>query len=68
MSFDYGAPIERGEVLEAAEGGYRVKSLTRPGVTTPPIPALLGDTFSVGEKVYFFVFGDGHGGIIRTID
>ena len=68
MTNEYGARVERGEVAEATDAGYRVMSLTRPGVTTPQIPALYGRTFSVGEKVYFFVFEDGHGGILAALD
>jgi hypothetical protein len=68
MFSEYGARIERGVVDEATEGKYIIASLTRPGVTTPPIPALIGGTFSVGEKVYFFLFEDGHGGIFAALD
>jgi hypothetical protein len=65
---EYGACIERGQVFEASEGGYKIENLTRPGITTPPIPALHGGTFSIGEKVYFFLFDDGHGGIIAAFE
>jgi len=37
----FGAMVEIGEVADVAGAGlYRVKSLTREGITTPPIPAL----------------------------
>jgi len=37
----YGAMVEAGEVADVAGAGlYRVNSLTRKGITTPPIPAL----------------------------
>lgn len=81
---DFGAVIERGEITEVQEGEERlcrVRSLTRDGITSPPIPALkisreahisAGDgniqneyeSYAVGDRVYFFLFNDGHGMII----
>ena len=64
----YGAVIERGIVMEAAEGGYKVKSLSRYGIVTPAIPAMYGGTIAEGEKVYFFLFDDGHGAILGKFE
>lgn len=62
----YGAAIERGVVLEVSEAGYRVKSTTRDGIITPEIPAVNASTFAVGDKVFFFLFEDGSGGVISA--
>lgn len=56
--------IERGEVLTASGGLYELKSLDRDGITTPPMKAIDTNTYSVGEKVFFFYFADGTGRII----
>lgn len=64
-----GAAIERGEVIEMADGRCRVQSFTRPGITTPMIPVLPVQTdvdVQVGDHVYFFVFPDGHGAVLMT--
>lgn len=60
------ARIERGEIVKAEDGKYFVRSYGRDGLTTPGIPALIAAMvpFTVGEKVYFFLFDDGHGAII----
>ena len=57
----YGAPLERGVIAEAAEGGYIVESLDRRGIRTLPLPGFPGSAFSEGEEVYFFVYTDGTG-------
>ena len=78
----YGAMIERGEITAILEEGYEVKSLSRPGVTTPPIPAqeriekIIVDAehnarieyreYAVGDRVYFFMFDDGKGMVIAA--
>lgn len=64
----YGAVIERGIVLVVTPAGYKVKSLTRDGITTPAIPAINGGTFAVGDRVYFFLFDDGRGGVLSAFD
>lgn len=64
----YGATIERGVIVTVAEAGYKVKSLSRDGIITPAIPAVNGGTFEVGDRVYFFLFDDGHGGIFSAFD
>lgn len=64
----YGAVLERGEVMEAANGKYRVESLTRIGITTPPLPALQGLSAQVGDRVYFYLFDDGTGILIAKLD
>ncbi|MGN0997819.1 MAG: hypothetical protein ACI4PG_13000 [Candidatus Ventricola sp.] len=63
---DYGASIERGTVLCEEDGGWRVQSLTRPGITTPPLGVLCGSV-AAGELVAFFLFDDGDGMILGTI-
>lgn len=63
---NYGATVERGIVKEVCAEGYRVQSYTRNGVTTPAIPAASGAAYEVGDRVYFFVFDDGHGMILAA--
>lgn len=79
----YGAIIERGEITGMENGGYIVKSLSRHGVTTPPIPAqeaikeiivdgehavhIEYETYAAGDRVYFFMFDDGRGMVIARI-
>lgn len=60
------ARIERGKIRTAEDGVYTVESYGRPGLVTPGIPAMIAgmNPFSVGENVYFFLFGDGHGAVI----
>lgn len=65
---EYGAPVERGIILEATGAGYKVQSLTRDGITSPDIPAIGTNTFSVGDKVFFFLFDDGGGGVLSAFD
>ena len=64
----YGAFIERGEVLNAEDGKYTVKSFDRDGIITPPIPAINNVLPDVGNRVFFFLFNDGSGRIIGTMD
>lgn len=60
------AQVERGAIVAAEDGLYTVKSYGRSGLTTPGIPALHPtlETYTVGDNVYFFVFGDGTGAVI----
>ena len=67
MCFD-GAMIERGEIMTAEDGIYTVRSYGRDGLTTPGIPAMGEDTYTTGEKVYFFLFGDGNGMILHRFE
>lgn len=60
------AEIERGTVT-TTEGGYRVASMDRPGIVTPPISAIGDKTYSTGDSVYFFLFPDGNGKIISKM-
>lgn len=60
----YGASIERGVVSEVCEDGYKVQSYTRDGIMTSAIASISGETYDVGDRVYFFVFDDGRGAII----
>ena len=63
------ANVERGKVLTVTgDGTYIVASLDRDGIETPPIRALMnGDTYTVGDMVFFFLFSDGMGMIISTV-
>ena len=65
---DYGAAIERGRIISAEDDGYRVMSYSRGGITTPPLPAISDATYKVDDRVYFFVFSDGHGAILAAFD
>ena len=66
MKNNYGANIERGIIAEVCEEGYRVPSLTRYGITTPAIPSISGAVYMAGDRVYFYVFDDGHGAILAA--
>ena len=60
--------IERGQVAGAETDGYVIQSLDRDGIKTPPLKALEeGQSYSVGDKVYYFIFKDGTGRIICGI-
>ena len=65
---DYGAAIERGRIISAEDDGYRVMSYSRDGITTPLLPAISDATYKVDDRVYFFVFEDGHGAILAAFD
>lgn len=67
MEINSGVTIERGVVEQAAEGGYKVRSFTRHNIVTPVIPPMPGAAYQVGDRVYFFVFEDGHGLILAAI-
>jgi len=59
------AMIERGIVKAVSAGQYTIESYGRSGLTTPAIPALhTGESYAEGDKVYFFLFGDGHGAVL----
>lgn len=62
----YGAEIERGIVIEEANGKYRVSSYSRPGVISPEIEST-EENVHLGDKVYFFLFPDGDGKIIAKM-
>lgn len=66
---EYGATIERGKIKEVRSGMYIVASLDRDGIETPPIPRMTSgvEPYHVGDKVYFFLFGDGEGMILRSL-
>jgi len=62
------ARIERGTVKGTEGGGYLVESMDRAGLTTPPLKALRsGVSYSAGDRVYFFMFDDGDGKIIGSM-
>lgn len=56
--------IERGQIQRVSDDGYIVSSLDREGIVTPNITAINDNTYSEGDKVYFFIFPDGTGKII----
>ena len=58
------AAIERGQIKTVSDEGYVVTSLDREGIESQPITAINSNTYSEGDKVYFFVFPDGTGKII----
>ena len=66
MKNEYGATIERGVIAEACEDGYKIRSLTRDGIVTPALPSISGTAYRAGDRVYFFVFDDGHGAILAA--
>ena len=61
------AMIERGAVVDDADGKYIVASLDREGIETPPLGALNDETYDAGDLVYFFMFDDGTGKIISKL-
>lgn len=67
MENRYGAMMERGEIAEKTDEGYRVKSYDRDGVVTAALPAMDGKTFGIGQKVYFFMFPDGSGLVVAAL-
>lgn len=61
--------IERGVVKSGSNGRYTVASLDREGIETLPIIVLKNETYTEGDRVYFFSFPDGTGAILcRMID
>lgn len=62
------ARIERGIILQAEDGMYTVQSYGRGGLVTPGIPAMTAGIgpFAAGDRVYFFLFDDGHGAVIGS--
>lgn len=58
--------VERGKITAEKDGLYKVESYGRAGLVTPWIPAMAASMmpFDIGEKVYFFLFDDGHGAVI----
>ena len=66
--------IERGKIVAVSEQGYSVASLDRDGIETPPLKALedgqanaAAPGYTVGTRVYYFIFSDGTGRIICAI-
>ena len=62
----YGAIIERGQITAISGNTYTVESYDRPGVTAWELKSL-EQSHNVGDRVYFFVFQDGGGLVIRKI-
>lgn len=67
MDRQKGAAIERGEVLNAQNDTYTVKSLDRDGIESPPIGTADGTAYQAGDRVYFFLFPDGTGKILCAL-
>lgn len=65
---DYGARIERGVITRQDDGRYIVKSYDRHGLVTPPIETINAQQFNAGDRVYFFLFDDGTGRIIASMN
>lgn len=58
----YGATMERGEIVYAGTNAeYKVKSIDRPGIVSGLMYGFDMSTLKVGDKVFFFMFGDGSG-------
>ena len=58
-----GACIERGKITAAANDGFRVESLERPGVVSRVLGCMIEDEYTVGDRVLFVMFCDGTGKI-----
>lgn len=66
---EYGARVERGKILKITEQKYVVASLSRSGITTPPIPAMdVQAEYETGDTVYFILFEDGHGCVLAKAE
>lgn len=63
----WGAKIERGEILFKQDDLYDVRSIDRPGVIGYGLPMLTGSC-AMGDHVYFFLFEDGKGMILKPFD
>lgn len=64
----YGAKIERGVIAQTVDGKYTVQSFDRPGLVTPPIETINQQQHNAGDRVYFFLFDDGCGKIIASMN
>ena len=64
----FGALIERGVITATSDDGYSVESFDRKGVITPPITGISQETYSAGDRVFFFLFNDGHGKILAKLN
>ena len=66
------AAIERGRIVDARDGAFKVSSWSRGGVISrylhPLQPNLETEPFGVGDEVYFFMFPDGRGLILGRIE
>lgn len=60
----YGVPVERGVIVDVQSAGCTVRSYGRPGVITPPLPAIRQSTLHSGDQVYFVLYEDGTGKIL----
>jgi hypothetical protein len=53
------------DVLKRIAGNIRGLN-TAYGIITPAIPSVSGAAYKAGDRVYFFVFDDGHGAILAA--
>lgn len=58
------AMIERGTIVSAENNAYKIKSLDRNGIITPPLKTIGGSVYELNAAVYFFLFDDGTGAVI----
>lgn len=64
----YGAPVERGIIVKKENNKYTVMSLTRNGIVSLPMGAIGNNNYNENDMVYFFLFEDGNGLILSTIN
>lgn len=66
------AGIERGRIVDARYGAFKVSSFSRGGVISRYLntlqPNLEVEPLGVGDEVYFFMFPDGRGMILGRIE
>lgn len=66
------AAIERGRIIDARDGAFKVSSYARGGVISRYLHTLQSgletEPFGVGDEVYFFMFPDGRGLILARIE
>lgn len=66
------AGIERGRIVDARDGAFKVSSYSRGGVISRYLHVLQQgletDSPGVGDEVYFFMFPDGRGMILGKIE
>ncbi len=62
------AMIERGKILTTnSSSEYKVVSLDREGIISPPIKAIGNTEYEPNDLVYFFLFADGTGAILAPV-
>ena len=66
VNTDYGAPVERGRVLEVQDGKATVASYDRDGLVTKPLP--MRCAAEKGDAVFYCEFEDGSGMVLERLD